>query len=122
MCTRNYGSMHEEIIRYVASTILIAMSVQGDPMTMIQIKGEVNYEDIHYVPEALEFLQERGLIRHHEEETGLRTLSMAYDDLYTVPDEVEEEVYRVCICAINDNINKIKQGGNTQRLRQLKIY
>lgn len=99
MYTRNSGSMHDEIIRYVASTILLAMSVQGDPMTMKQVKGEVNYEDLHYVPEALEYLQERGLIIHH---------NIDFTDLYNVPSEVEEGVLRICTRAINDNI-KIKQ-------------
>ena len=102
MYTRNYGSMHDEIIRYVASTILV--TIYADPMTEIEIEGEVNCEDIKHVPEALQYLQEKGLLSHH---TG-------YDgdcDLYIVPGDVEEEVHRVCICAIADNINKIKQGG-----------
>ena len=102
MYTRNYGSMHDEIIRYVASTILIAMSIYADPMSEIEIEGEVDCEDIKYVPEALQYLLEKGLLHH----TGYH--------LYLVPGDVEEEVLKVCTCAINNNINKIKQGGNTQ--------
>lgn len=107
MYTRGYGTMHNEIIRYVASTILVTMSIYADPMTEIEIEGEVDCEDIKYVPEALQYLQEKGLLSHHTGYDGGR-------DLYLVPADVEEEVHRVCICAIADNINKIKQGGNTQ--------